>query len=108
MKEYFNKEIRLNEVDILEYRNGGGNTVEIFNIAVNSKPRVGIGSKMIAMLEQKRLGNMFAITHSENLVAQRFYEKNRFVGTRLPNFYQVYPPYSTGDAIMYVKQCEKL
>lgn len=104
MKKYSEGEIILNEVDHLHYREGAGDTVEIFDIAVNSNLRKGIGSRMIKMLEQKYQGkHIFAITHSANEIAQRFYKKNGFVGTLLPKFYPVFPPYTSGDAYMFIK-----
>lgn len=98
--------ILLNNVDRLEFRIGAGDTVEIFDIAVNSSPRSGIGSKLISILKNRFPNkHIFAITHSANVIAQSFYKKNGFVGTRLPNFYPVFPPYESGDAFMFI--CEK-
>lgn len=96
----------MNEVDRLVYREGAGDTVEIFDISVNSEVRRGIGTRMINTLK-KQFPNkhIFAITHSHNLIAQEFYKSNGFVGTLLPNFYPIFSPYPTGDAYMFI--CEK-
>lgn len=102
MKKYFSGVIIKNDVDRLEYRSGGGGTVEIFDIVVNSSPRSGVGTELVKELLDMDLGRVFAITHSQNEVAQRFYEKNGFVGTLLPNFYPIVSPYKTGDAYLYV------
>jgi ribosomal protein S18 acetylase RimI-like enzyme len=110
MKKYYSGLIILNDVDRLEYRSAGGETIEIFDIAVNSEKRKGIGTKLIDELinEVEQIGceRITAITHSCNDTAQKFYESNGFVGTLLPNFYKVFSPYPTGDAIMYIKCVE--
>lgn len=84
--------------DYLDYRHGSGNSVEIYDIAVGSERRKGIGTAMFRSLlaTLKRSCLVFAIARSENRVAQQFYLSIGFrvVGV-LCKFYQ------EGDAIMY-------
>jgi ribosomal protein S18 acetylase RimI-like enzyme len=104
---YSFKQIIFNEIDKLLYRENTGETTEIHEINVESKRRSGIGSKLIIELTKRTNDNIFAFCHCQNEVAQKFYEKNGFVGTRIKNFYKVYEPYTSGDAILYVKENKK-
>lgn len=105
MKKYYTKTILLNDVDRLVYRKGCGETVEIVDISVSSAVRKGIGTQLFKILEKKTKGkHLFAITHAQNEVAQKFYESLGFEPNPLKNFYPVFPPYETGNAIMYIKQ----
>jgi ribosomal protein S18 acetylase RimI-like enzyme len=91
------KKIVLNKIDYLVYRDGSGDTVEIYDIAVNSQRGVGIGSQLFDILKQKVTSKrIFALTRRENLNAQKYYEKNKFVGYVLPRFYP------DGDAMIYI------
>lgn len=111
MKIYYSGVIILNDVDRLEYRSAGGETIELFDISVNSERRKGIGSQLLKLFEKevRKIGceRITAITHKSNEGAQKFYESNGFVGIPLPNFYKIMSPYPTGDAIMYIKCLEQ-
>lgn len=91
--------------DYLIYREGSGDTIEIFDIVVNSKRRCGIGKSMIRKLMAsipRGTKLVWAITRSENFIAQQFYESERFrIIAVLREFYKDgdHPP--TIDAIMY-------
>lgn len=84
---------RNGEKDFLVYREGSGNTIEIFDIAVESERGKGVGTSMVRELIQTvRLENkktVWAITRSSNFVAQQFYESLGFrvVGV-LRDFYK--------------------
>ena len=70
--------------DYLEWRDGGGGTVEIFDIVVGSSRRNGIGRLMVSTLLDMVANNhspltvVWAITRTENLIAQQFYESMNF------------------------------
>lgn len=87
--------------DYLIWREGSGNTVEIFDIAVGSERGQGKGRRLMELLFRKLSYDtrVFAITRADNLIAQQFYEKLRFdvVGV-LRRFYSGEPEV---DAIMY-------
>jgi ribosomal protein S18 acetylase RimI-like enzyme len=89
--------------DFLIWRQGSGNTVEIYDIAVGSERRKGRGRALVNKLyEQVPTGTklVWAITRSDNFIAQEFYEELQFrvVGI-LRNFYQ--DSGKTVDAILY-------
>lgn len=89
--------IELNKVDHLDYRQGSGKTVEIFDIAVYSERQKGVGREMFnILLEKTKATRIFAITRKENTVAQAFYSKLTFKGYDLPRFYP------DGDAMIYI------
>lgn len=82
----------------LEWREGSGGTVEIYDIAVNSERRKGIGRAMIKELAEAYPGyTIFAFTRASNAVARLFYEALGFQGTVVEKFYQGDP------AMLYVK-----
>lgn len=89
----------------LDWREGSGGTVEIFDIVVNSQRRVGIGRRMVYQLYKdmpKDTKLVWAITRAENFIAQRFYEELRFrVVAVLRSFYKDDAGKETVDAIMY-------
>ena len=87
--------------DFLLWRDGSGDTIEIFDIAVGSERGVGKGRRLIELLFEQLHAEtrVFAITRATNLVAQQFYEKLRFdvVGV-LRRFYS---GNMEVDAVMY-------
>lgn len=91
------KKIVLNDTDILVYRKGSGDTIEIYDIAVYSVRRVGNGTSLFKQLlkevDEKRI---FAITRKENENAQHFYNKLGFKGYDLPDFYP------DGNAMIFI------
>lgn len=91
--------------DYLDYREGSGSTVEIYDICVGTERGKGRGRYLVQLLLQMvppgtRL--VWAITRGGNFIAQEFYEKLGFrvVGT-LRNFYQERRGESGVDAVMY-------
>jgi ribosomal protein S18 acetylase RimI-like enzyme len=80
-----------NEVDYLEWREGSGGTVEIYDIAVLSKRHQGVGRSLIEELKDQVRGKthlIFAITRRSNHGAQKFYGKVGFRKlARLERFY---------------------
>lgn len=113
MASYGTKRISYGPKDWLDWRLGSGNTVEIFDINVDSESRrSGRGRRMVDKLIDsempKETAMVWAITRSDNLIAQQFYEKMRFrVVAVLRNFYQDSHVKRAGqnlhyaDAIMY-------
>jgi len=94
--------------DFLTYREGSGNTVEIFDIQVGTKRGRGRGRKLVDTLLKKLahppihgrplpIPMVFAITRHNNRIAREFYTAVgfRFVGF-LHHFYGV-----GNDAVMY-------
>ena len=65
--------------DYLDWREGSGGSVEIYDIVVNSDRRRGRGKALVEELVRvvrKTLGRnrlVWAITRSSNLIAQQFY-----------------------------------
>ena len=90
-----------NGLDILDWRAGSGNTIEIFDILVKSGRRNGVGRAMIKQLiaNVSPGTKLWAITRSNNEIAQEFYEALGFrvVGV-LREFYQ---DEQGVDAVMY-------
>lgn len=92
--------------DYLLYRQGSGTTVEILDIVVGSERRKGVGRNLINQLLgllPVEVKLVFAITRSDNFIAQQFYESLHFrvVGV-LRNFYQDTPGVlNQVDAVMY-------
>jgi ribosomal protein S18 acetylase RimI-like enzyme len=95
------------DTDYLDWREGSGNTIEIFDIVVGSERGRGIGRRMVEeLLTTVRADHVsktliFAITRQDNHIAREFYTAIGFreMG-RLVNFYS---PESRMivDAIMY-------
>lgn len=93
------------ECDFIDWREGSGRTVEIFDIAVNSTRRKGKGRHLVEKLKTeipKDISLIFAITRVSNTIAQQFYESCgfRIVG-RLHRFYQDGPGGGDESALMY-------
>lgn len=80
--------ITLNEIDFLDYREGSGGTIEIFDIAVMSERGKGVGTELIRLLQERTNTHLIsAITRGSNYQARAFYRKNGFIEVRLPDFY---------------------
>ena len=93
--------------DFLIYREGSGNTVEIFDIVVNSVRRQGKGRQLVYKLYEmlpRGTNLVWAITRASNQIAQQFYEELNFrvIGV-LRNFYNTLDEDGNEcvDAIMY-------
>lgn len=84
--------------DYLVWRDGSGGTVEIYDIAVNSDRRKGIGRAMVETLKLLVPGKkIFAITRKSNIIAHHFYEGVGFrLCSDLPSLYE------DEDARMYI------
>lgn len=77
-----------NATDFLEWREGMGNTVEIYDIQVNSERGKGIGRNMFEKLKAMNPGkNIYAFTRKSNFIAQDFYRALRFEKSYAPGFY---------------------
>jgi ribosomal protein S18 acetylase RimI-like enzyme len=95
----------------LDWRQGSGDTVEIYDIAVyNEDRRQGKGRALVDALIDRvcpRVGakKVFAITKASNRIAQEFYEELRFRAVPLWNFYGILDKNGseTVDAIMYIR-----
>lgn len=86
-----------NDTDFLFYRKGSGETIEIYDIAINSQRGVGRGAKLFwEMIEKAKPKRVFAITRRSNYGAQKFYESLNMEGVVLPRLYP------DEDAIMYI------
>src|SRR5690349_15299616 len=85
--------------DRLDFRKGSGKTIEIFDIAVNSERRKGIGKALVSYLVERvknRTNLIFAIARSDNTIAKEFYEGIGFyIIADLPDFYP------EGSAVIY-------
>lgn len=92
----------MDKKDVLEYRRSGENTWEITDIAVHSKRRAGVGTKMVnEMIEAiKKDGatRIYAITRASNLNAQKFYESMGMRSIELYDFYD------SENGVMYLKR----
>jgi ribosomal protein S18 acetylase RimI-like enzyme len=92
--------------DFLVYRQGSGDTVEVYDIQICSERRHGKGRALINKLINEKLpfGTrlVWAITRADNIIAKQFYESMRFrIVANLWNFYQDTALAITVDAIMY-------
>lgn len=101
-----NKIVLSDSRDFLMWRQGSGETIEIFDIAVGSERRKGRGRQLLNLLFNSLEANtvVWAITRSDNEIAQQFYEATRFdiIGV-LRRFYGV----ENGvDAIMYGRKAK--
>jgi len=95
--------ITIDRNDFLIWRDGGGGTVEIFDIQVNSDRRKGIGRRLLRKLFEQLPpeARVFAITRTSNEIAQHFYEACHFhVAGVLRRFYDAD---HGADAIVYVR-----
>ena len=90
------------DVDYLDWRLASGGTVEIMDIVVNSDRRKGVGRKLVSALLRFHdpLTRVWAITRSENLIAQKFYEALGFDAIPLRRFYS---DEKRIDAVMYIR-----
>lgn len=88
----------------IEWRYAPGNTVEIVNIEVNrDHRREGVGRRLLEMLfsQLDPETRVYAITRSDNEIAQQFYERCMFITTNpLRRFYS---RERCVDAIMYIR-----
>ena len=84
--------------DYLVFREGSGDTIEIYDIAVNSERMKGYGRTLVEMLKLLYpTKTIWAITRKSNHGAQHFYEKLNFeVCSDLPRLYK------DEDARMYI------
>lgn len=96
--------------DRLDWRQGSGNTIEIFDIQVsNEHRRQGKGRRLIdelqALCRVHNIRRVWAITRASNFAAQKFYEEMRFVSVPLRNFYGMPTAegHDTIDAVMYLR-----
>jgi ribosomal protein S18 acetylase RimI-like enzyme len=62
--------------DFLDWREGSGGTVEIFDIAIGSERRTGKGRNLVEKLFAivPSAPTVYAITRAGNEIAQQFYE----------------------------------
>lgn len=96
--------------DRLDWRQGSGDTIEIYDIQVSSEHRRrGKGRRLIdalqALCRARNIRRAWAITRASNFAAQKFYEEMRFVSVPLRAFYGVPTPdgHDTIDAVMYIR-----
>jgi len=90
--------------DHLLWRTGSGGTVEIYDIAVMSERRKGVGRGMVAELLRSLPPTtiVFAITRADNEIAQQFYEA---LGFRTVNVLRRFYGADKGvDALMYLRK----
>ena len=87
--KYMEKSIKLNdEKDYLYYREGSGGTLEIWDIAVTSKRRQGIGRELFKqLLEKENPTFVIAFTRGSNVEARAFYKALGFTETIVPKMY---------------------
>lgn len=88
----------------IEYRYAPANGCEIVNLEVeNGHRRQGVGRRLLEMLLEEVRGKaerVYAITRSDNEVAQQWYERMGFMGCPLRRFYG---EFTKVDAILYVR-----
>lgn len=90
------------KVDVLDYRDGSGGTIEIYDIVVNSERGVGRGEALFReLLEKENPKRVFAFCRDDNTNAHAYYERLGFKGTHLPAFYP------DGGAIIYVYEASQ-
>lgn len=90
--------------EYLDWRQGSGDTIEIFDIHVPSeRRRMGLGRQLVYKLIDHHLPpgtkKVWAITRSTNLIAQDFYNELNFRAIPLREFYG---NYRNVDALMFV------
>lgn len=89
--------IKNNSLDLIEYRKGMDNTLEIFDIKVCSQRRKGIGTLLVKeMIELENPRVVYAFTRDSNALARAFYKALNFKEILIPNFYE------EGNAIMVI------
>lgn len=93
------------EGDTLQWREGSGNTIEIYDIEVRSERRQGRGRELVQKLFKKielwypDCNLVWAITRTTNEIAQEFYEA---LGFRVVGVLREFYSNEQGvDAIMY-------
>lgn len=98
MVEQWYREIAINDgKDTLIYRPAGGDTIEIYDILVESERGKGHGTTLLKLLiGAEKPKRVVAITRESNKLAHKFYRKNAFVGRLLPSFYP------DEDALMFI------
>lgn len=94
--------------EFLDWRQGSGDTIEIFDIHVPSeRRRMGLGRQLVYKLIDHHLPpgtkKVWAITRAKNLIAQQFYEELNFRALPLRDFYD---NYHCVDALMFVRDLE--
>lgn len=94
--------------EFLDWRQGSGSTVEIFDIHVPSeRRRMGLGRKLVYELIDHNLppgtNKVWAITRANNLIAIDFYTELNFRAVPLREFYT---NYRCIDAIMFIRDLE--
>ena len=90
--------------DFLDYREGSGGSVEIFDLQVGSDRRKGIGRQLVERLcggLQPDI-RVWAITRATNEIAQIFYERCKF--TMACPLRRFYSEDNGVDAIMYIRR----
>lgn len=92
------------ERDYLDYRDGSGGTVEIFDVAVNSERRSGRGRRLVEELFRRVTPlHVWAITRADNEIAQQWYEA---LGFRVVGVLRRFYGLRGVDAIMYGRSSE--
>jgi ribosomal protein S18 acetylase RimI-like enzyme len=84
-----------NHFDFITYRQGSGNTVEIFDIQVGTERGEGKGTRLVQKLvrilkeNHPEISLLFAITRENNFIAREFYSSVGFkIISLLPHFYK--------------------
>lgn len=89
--------------DHLDYRKGSGNTVEIYDIVVNSERGKGRGKELIQRLEQvcwkEGIESIYALVRCSNELGRSFYLSAGFLFAGSLNRF-----YTTEDAVVYLKK----
>lgn len=98
----------------LDWRQGSGNSLEIFDIEVENRYRKqGVGrflvDRLIKVAEIRGVKRIYAIARAENRIAWEFYSELKFRPTPLYDFYGVRTENgdTTVDAIMFVRNLEQ-
>lgn len=90
--------------DFVDYREGSGHTIEIFDIQVGSERRQGKGRRLLELLfaHLKPETRVWAITRADNETAQQFYEACQFKTVNVLR--RFYGPAVGVDALMFVRK----
>lgn len=80
--------IKINKIDVLEYREGSGETVEIFDIKVMSERKIGNGTKLFMKLLELNPRFVYAFTREGNTIARAFYKKLGFREQKIKKMYK--------------------